>query len=741
MKHLIIILTLVFSIFHAAAQEPGNDEEEDVSIQMQVDSILSLINPSTPDSIKKHQYYVIGVIADNSDTAIKYATLSLELCQPADYNYIADNYYNIGVGYYMQDKSREALTYFFRSTEEFEKINHKKKIADNDIAIGKCYHDLNLHDSSLAYLGKALELYTELKDTASITYTYQSIGGVNFDLSFYETANDYYMKALEMDSMANNYLDMAYDYKVLGNMILETGSEKDALMYLLKSTYIFDTIPTDDQYYISAKYEAYIYIADAYISYAEKNSDTVYANCCLDYLKKIGDYFITTNYTSNQFSKLQCYARYLSFVGKNKEALDVMLECKKYLDDDQRDNITSLYYKRLMDIYRKIGDYKNALEASDLMHQYKESSINDSTMNVVAKFQAEQEVKIHKAETAAKQKQMRIIIFSLIAGLVLVTLLVINIMIALKIKRKANEDLMHKNHILDQQKSEIEAQRDEIWSQKSEIEEQKDIITQQMQAVEQVNNKLLSSINYAQRIQNAAISPKSEIDELFPNNFVYYKPRDIVSGDYYRVAKCGRFHVLITADCTGHGIPGGFLSMLGISALKEFCVTENDAANPGTILDSMRDFVKATLVSDDNSIDDGMDMTICSYDFDAMEMRYATANQSAVLVRKGKAIHLDGDRMPVGRYFAEKEHFKTQIVPIEKGDMIYTFSDGIQDQPGGEIYYHYVRKFLVKNLITFLTEIHDKPLDTQYKLLDDTIVKWRGDRMQVDDITLIGVRV
>ncbi|MBO4771540.1 MAG: tetratricopeptide repeat protein, partial [Bacteroidales bacterium] len=464
MRHLFLIVLLVFTIFHAAAQEPDNDEEEVDNIQIKVDSILSLITPSSPDSIKRHQYYVIGVIADNSDTAIKYANLSLELCQPTDYSYIADNYYNIGVGHYMQDKSREALTYFFKSSEVFEKINHKKKIADNAIAIGKCYHDLNLHDSSLAHLGRALDLYTELKDTADITYTYQSIGNVNFDLSFHETAKDYYMKALKMDSMANNFLDMAYDYKVLGNMILETGTEKDALMCLLKSTYIFDTIPTDDQYYINAKYETYIYIAEAYITYAEKNSDTAYANCCLDYIKKIGDYFITTNYTSNQFSTLQCYARYLSFIGKNKEALDVMLECQKYLDDDQRDIIISIYYKRLMDIYRKIGDYKNALEASDKMHQYKESSINDSTMNVVAKFQADQEVKIHKAETAAKQKQMRIIIFSLIGGLVLVTLLVINIMIALKIKRKANEDLMHKNHILDQQKSEIEAQRDEIWS-------------------------------------------------------------------------------------------------------------------------------------------------------------------------------------------------------------------------------------------------------------------------------------
>ena len=740
MKPLLLILLLIFSALPALAQEDSEDEVD--LVQIKIDSLKSLIKPNTPDSVKMFLYYSIGVMFENSDSAIKYATTSLDLCRETDHKFIGDNNYNIGVGYYMQDKAGEALPYFFKAAKHFETVGHKHKIATNAIAIGKCYHDLNLHDSSLAYLDKALDLFMELKDTANITYTYQSIGMVNMDLHFLETAKDYYTKALVLDSMAGNYIDMACDYQTLGNMEIESGTTENALIYLAKATYIFDTIPTDDAYYINAKYETYNTIADAYIEHAEKNKDTAYAKCCLDYLNKIGNYFVDANYTNSQFSKLRCHARYLSFIGKDKEALDMLLECQKYLQKDLRDNFISEYYKHLMNVYKKLGDYKNALDASDKMRQYKESSINDSTMNVVAKFQAEQEVKIHKAETAAKQRQMRIIIFSLIVVLILVTLLVIFIYKSLKIKRKANEDLMQKNHILDQQKSEIEAQRDEIWNQKSEIEAQKDIITKQWHAVEQVNNKLLSSINYAQRIQNAAISPQSEIDALFPDNFVYYKPRDIVSGDYYRVAKCGKYNVLITADCTGHGIPGGFLSMLGISALKEFCVTEDDAAHPGTILDRMRAFVKTTLVSEQNAIiDDGMDMTICCYDFEAMEMRYATANQSIILVRDGKAQRLNGDHMPVGRYVAEKEHFQSLLFPIQHGDIIYTFSDGIQDQTGGDPSVIYGRKFLLNNLIEFLMEVYDKPLATQRDLLDKTITEWRGERPQVDDMTLIGVRV
>ena len=740
MKLFIVILVFTLSALPALAQEDSEDEVDLVKIK--TDSLKSLITPNTPDSSKKHWYYSIGVIADNSDTAIKYANLSLELCRENDYIYIGDNHYNIGVSYFMQDKASEALKHFFIAEPYFEKVSLKEKIAANEIAIGKCYHDLNLNDSSLEYLGRALELFTELNDTANITYAYQSIGNVNMDLRFHETAKEYFTKALMMDSASCTYLNEAYDYQLLGYMELEFGSPKDALLYLSKSAYIFDTIPTDDAYFINLKYETYLYMAQAYITYAEQTNEPAHAQSCYNYIKKIGNYFINTNYNNNQISTLQCYARYLSFVGKDKEAIDVLLECNKYLESDQRDIYLAYHYNYLAKIYKKIGDYENALEATEMMNHYKESSINDSTMKIVAKFQAEQEVKIHKAETAAKQHQMLIIIISLIVVLILVTLLVIFIYKSLKIKRKANEDLMQKNHILDQQKSEIEAQRDEIWNQKSEIEAQKDIITKQWHAVEQVNNKLLSSINYAQRIQNAAISPQSEIDALFPNNFVYYKPRDIVSGDYYRVAKCGKYNVLITADCTGHGIPGGFLSMLGISALKEFCVTEDDAAHPGTILDRMRAFVKTTLVSEQNAIiDDGMDMTICCYDFEEMEMRYATANQSIILVRDGKAQRLNGDHMPVGRYVAEKEHFQSLLFPIQHGDIIYTFSDGIQDQTGGDPSVIYGRKFLLNNLIEFLMEVYDKPLATQRDLLDKTITEWRGERPQVDDMTLIGVRV
>ena len=256
--------------------------------------------------------------------------------------------------------------------------------------------------------------------------------------------------------------------------------------------------------------------------------------------------------------------------------------------------------------------------------------------------------------------------------------------------------------------------------------------------IREVNQKMLASVIYASRIQAAVISSIVDVKAVFPENFVLYRPRDIVGGDYYRAIRCGRYSVMITADCTGHGIPGALLSMLGVSALREYMVTESDAENPGTVLDRMRTFIKTTLVAKDGrTLDDGMDMTICCFDFEKMEIRYAIANQTALIIRGDEVIKLKGDSMPVGKYIVERAHFQTFTVSIEKGDMVYMFSDGLQDQLGGSD----CKKFLLKNLVATLVEIHNDPLNEQRIALEQEIIAWRGGISQIDDMTMVGIRV
>lgn len=742
MKHTLLILILILSTFPAVAQDTDEEEDEVDYIQMKVDSILSLITKDTPDSEKEKSYRYIGEFSDNYDTAIKYASLSLEYCKDTDFKYIAINNYSLAYNNYYKGEYRKTLTHAFIAIEFYEKLGNDSEVAHCYTIIAKCYAHLNINDSIFYYYNKALDIYTALNDSANLAYTYESIGTTNFNLGFIKNAAEYFEKALDIYSALKDYPAVATEYATLGATFYDDDKQK-ALEYLRKSVEIFDTIPAKrlDFYLTYQKYNAYYIIAQIYNIFTKENIQ--YADSSYMYIKKIGNRFLDYGFYDMHSLVLQCYALYLSYSGKYKEAVAVMDDSKQYLDSSN--SAMQQYYESFYEISKYSGDYKNALSHHEKLHEYQLKSTNDSTLQVLADFQTEQATKIHEEETkrlVAEQKQMRTAIFSLIGGLVLVSLLVFFIVRALNIKRKANRELTDKNQQLDQQKSEILAQRDEIATQRDEIATQKEIITQQWQEVEEVNKKIVSSINYAKRIQTAAISLQSEVDELFPENFVYYKPRDIVSGDYYRVASCGKYRVLITADCTGHGIPGAFLSMLGISALKEYCVTEDDASNPGVILDHMREFIKTTLVSSTKkTIDDGMDMTICSYDLAAMEMRYAAANQSAYIIRRGEAIRLKGDRMPVGRYVLDNKHFATHIQPIEHGDMIYTFSDGIQDQPGGELDNPLGRKFLTKNLVKLLTEIAQKPLAEQRDIIDNTITKWRNGRPQVDDITMIGLRI
>ncbi|MBR4620775.1 MAG: SpoIIE family protein phosphatase [Salinivirgaceae bacterium] len=729
-----IALLLLLPAFAYSAQHTDDEYVSDQT-HHKVDSLLSLITADAPDSLKLKCYNQISEISDNPDTVLKYAQLALDLCDESDFYHISNAYDAISWAYYVKDEARLSLQYAIKALPFIERTGGRAdKIAEECISIAKSYHELNIRDSIFMYFNRALDIYLELKDSASIAYTYRSIGMVNTDFDYKQAAAEYLQKAFVIDSVLGNYLDIADDYLFLSTTVT---NHRQKLYYLKKSVAIFDSIPTDDSYYIREHSNANQRLARTYIDLARETGQRAFADSCYIYLKKNG--ISDSGPNDWNFLTHSCYAEYLLFCGKTQAALDVLLKCENHLSQSEINApLLTEYYKRLTDTYTALGDYKNALASFKMQHKYQTAYANDSTLNVLASFQTEQTMRVHTAEKQrieSENRRLKTVRTSLAIGLILVFILVVLVFRMLIIKRKANRILLYKNEMLDQQNAEILAQREEI-------ETQRDLITEQWHEVEDVNHKLLESINYARRIQRAALSSEAEINKVFPQNFVFYRPCDIVSGDFYHASQCGRYRVLVTADCTGHGIPGAFLSMLGISALKEFCVTEEDAVNPGTILDRMRNFIKTTLVSDSNfPIDDGMDMTICCFDFATMEMHYAIANQTAFIIRDGKAITLKGDKMPVGRYVIEKEHFTSQTISLQKGDTVYCFSDGIQDQLGGELSNEIGDKFLRKNLLSFLQANSGKPLETQCQLLDQTITKWRNGRQQVDDMTLVGIRV
>jgi serine phosphatase RsbU (regulator of sigma subunit) len=290
--------------------------------------------------------------------------------------------------------------------------------------------------------------------------------------------------------------------------------------------------------------------------------------------------------------------------------------------------------------------------------------------------------------------------------------------------RKATREILEKNEELEAQKNEIEAQRDLVM-------EQRDQIANQQQ-------ELQASIRYALRIQTAVLTPQSEMKQLMQDYFILNLPRDIVSGDFYWVAEKSDHVFFAVADSTGHGVPGAFMSMLGVSAFNEVLATIDCGSKANEFLFHLREHVKKALHHSDSEKQppDGMDVAMCILSRKKNLLSIAGANNPVYHVRDNQLTEFKADKMPIAIHSRDKEHFTEQIIAVQPGDMVYLFSDGFADQFGGTE----GKKFKYLAFKQILTEISQKSTHEQEELLRQTITGWMGTFEQIDDILVMGVR-
>ncbi|MBC7861941.1 MAG: SpoIIE family protein phosphatase [Bacteroidia bacterium] len=273
-----------------------------------------------------------------------------------------------------------------------------------------------------------------------------------------------------------------------------------------------------------------------------------------------------------------------------------------------------------------------------------------------------------------------------------------------------------------------------------EVVRQKEEIVSKNEELEIIYKHVTDSIRYAKRIQEAILPPDSLVKKLLPESFILYKPKDIVSGDFYWVAEKEGKVFFAAVDCTGHGVPGAFMSIVGYNLLKEI-ISSQVPHTPASIMDKMKTGVSATLhhgQSEDNNAKDGMDMSMCSIDFEKMECHFAGAFNPMYLIRNGTLQQFHADKFPVGlQDGTENQRFSDNVIQLQKGDMIYVFSDGYADQFGGPR----GKKFMVSHFRELLLKAQTLSVSEQKEFLFKTIEDWRGELEQVDDILVIGVRV
>ena len=292
---------------------------------------------------------------------------------------------------------------------------------------------------------------------------------------------------------------------------------------------------------------------------------------------------------------------------------------------------------------------------------------------------------------------------------------------------------------ISQQKEEIAAQRDAIEDQRNMLADKNDSLEGANKEISAQKKHITDSIVYAKRIQNAILPPQPLIDKLIPQNFVYYRPKDIVSGDFYWVEKLPGKSVIAAVDCTGHGVPGAFMSIIGSNQL-DYAVRIKKAKSAGEILDALNEGVSNALRQEDSqvSIRDGMDIAIVIIDYKNMVLEYAGAYNPLYFFRKGELTQIKADKFAIGTHldYPDKK-YTTHTIELQKDDLFYIFSDGYPDQFGGPK----GRKYMYKQFRELLASNVDKSFEEQVKILEKENIEWRGKEVQVDDIIIIGIKI
>ena len=263
-------------------------------------------------------------------------------------------------------------------------------------------------------------------------------------------------------------------------------------------------------------------------------------------------------------------------------------------------------------------------------------------------------------------------------------------------------------------------------------------VRQRTAEIEAQKQEITSSIEYASRIQMAMLSENEHFRKSFSDYFIIFKPRDIVSGDFYWIGENEKHIFFIVADCTGHGVPGAFMSTLGISSLDEI-ITNNTSLKANTILNLLREKIKTSLhqTGKQGEANDGMDVAFCILHKNRKKLEFSGAYNPLFIFRGGVFREYRADRMPIGIYYGEKESFTNYEIDVQKGDTLYIFSDGFADQFGGPK----GSKYMKFNLKKLLSEIYNKPMDTQRIILETEFEKWKGSFDQIDDVTILGIRI
>lgn len=613
----------------------------------------------------------------------------------------ADFFMRKGQLYSRKHKPGLALGEFLKAQEIYLRTNSKTGLQAISTSLANFYFGLNENFKAIKYAQKSVKLAEELGNKQSFAFALNTLANIYHAVNNLDSAMFYFRKsasilvsikntyeaALTIDNIAfaflsRNMVDSARKYNA--RALLMAYASKNPMLEM-------QLIPTACE--ISEKKKDFV----SQLSYASRGKHLA------DSLK-VDVYMI--------YSDLNLGAAYINN-GEPRKGLTFLLKNVPTLAEYNDLAAINTNYFELSEAYNKLNMPDSSLYYFKLSVQYQDSldkaKSNDKINELLSKQQLEKSEerinfldKLNKS-ISEKDKLKSTIIWGSVVMLAIILVLLIITFKRFTDNKKLSKEISIKNVVL-----------------------------------ETKNNEITDSINYAKRIQEALLPSQQELTKHFPESYILFKPKDIVSGDFYWIHSTEDYVFVAVGDCTGHGVPGGFMSMLGHSFLNQI-VNEKKIYEPAVILDQLRDKVITSLrqtgASGENK--DGMDITFVRIDKRARKLVYAAANNEFYHISHGNLNERKADKQPIGYYSNVLRAFTNHEIDLLPNDHIYMFTDGYPDQFGGAK----GKKFKHIHLQKLLLSCQEKSMETQGKIVHETFNTWKGGFEQTDDVCLVGIKI
>lgn len=621
-----------------------------------------------------------------------------------NYSRLIGAYSNLGSVYYESGNNAFALKYYEKAFKLTIELDEKDKQLVLLMNLGVAYKASGLYKQAMETFEKGIELNKKLKDIDQEIQIYLNIATVYDDRKLYN-------KAIESNEYALSLLKKAPNTRIEGVVLYNLAAQYRNLKDWPKARKTIERLTVIDKLLGEQEFSCSFHALKAnYFNELKKFNDAYKeVNLAYNLADSVTDPVIYANIVLSK-------ADILRNLRKHAEALDLANFAERYvIRNEIGDAILVNVYETLYDIYKSKGSFDEALMYLEKSRELKELSTLETVNDQIATLNSLNELdRKEKDLEIAKQKNEKIeldnerkgvlIAGGGITGLLVLVLLVLSFR-AYRTKRKANVLLHNQNEEISQQKEVIE-------------EKQKEIV---------------DSIHYAKRIQTTLLASEKAIQNGVKDSFIYFQPKDIVSGDFYWCAEQGDLFYLAVCDSTGHGVPGAFMSLLNITFLSE-AINEKKIVSPAEVLNHVRERLIANISQD--GAQDGMDGVLFCFNKVTQKLTYSAAYNAPVLVRNGELISFVADKMPIGQG-EKKQSFTEYEIELEKNDVVYAYSDGYGDQFGGER----GKKFKSSQLNALLAEISSLGLQEQREELKSRFEIWRGDQEQIDDVTVVGFKL